>query len=469
MYKQTIMIVAFGVALINVSPQPAGAANGVPRPDHVVVVIEENHSYGEIIGSPSAPYINSLAQQGALFTQSFAIGHPSEPNYLELFSGSNQGVTNDNCPFSFSTANLGAGVISAGLAFGGFSEDLPSVGYTGCTSANYARKHNPWVNFDTGANAVPSAANMPFAGYWPSANFANLPTVSIVVPNLINDMHDGTIAEGDSWLQNHIDPYLQWAEAHNSLLILTFDEDDGSASNQIATIFAGPMVAAGQYSEAINHYNVLRTIEDMYGLAYAGASATATPVTDCWTASVPSAPANLTATPGNSQVTLSWSASGGAVSYNVYRGTFANGEDPVPISSGSPATGYTDSSVTNGTTYYYEVTAVNLNGESARSNEASATPNTLPAAPSNLTATAVSKSRINLTWTNNDSSATSVRIERSTNGTHFALTATVGGVASGYSDTGLVKNKKYYYRVRAVNSAGASDYSNVASATTLKH
>src|SRR6266705_282955 len=95
-----------------------------------------------------------------------------------------------------------------------------------------------------------------------------------------------------------------------------------------------------------------------------GASATATPVTDCWTASVPSAPANLTATPGNSQVTLSWSASGGAVSYSVYRGTFANGEDPVPISSGTPATGYTDSSVTNGTTYYYKVTAVNLNGES---------------------------------------------------------------------------------------------------------
>jgi len=184
---------------------------------------------------------------------------------------------------------------------------------------------------------------------------------------------------------------------------------------------------------------------------------------------VPSAPANLTATPGNSQVTLSWSASSGAVSYSVYRGTFADGEDPVPISSGSPATGYTDSSVTNGTTYYYKVTAVNLNGESARSNEASATPNTLPTAPNNLTATAVSKSRIDLTWTNNDSSATSVSIERSTNGTHFAQTATVGGAASSYSDTGLVKNKKYYYRVRAVNSAGASDYSNVASATTLKH
>ena len=85
----------------------APGANGVPRPDHVVIVIEENHSYSEIIGSSAAPYINSLAAQGALFTQSYATTHPSQPNYLHLFSGSNQGVTNDSCPHSFSTANLG--------------------------------------------------------------------------------------------------------------------------------------------------------------------------------------------------------------------------------------------------------------------------------------------------------------------------------------------------------------------------
>ena len=69
----------------------APGANGVPRPDHVVIVIEENHSYSEIIGSSAAPYINSLAAQGALFTQSHATTHPSQPNYLHLFSGSNQG------------------------------------------------------------------------------------------------------------------------------------------------------------------------------------------------------------------------------------------------------------------------------------------------------------------------------------------------------------------------------------------
>src|SRR4029079_16416268 len=101
-----------------------------------------------------------------------------------------------------------------------------------CTSGSYARKHNPWVNFNTGANAVPATANKPFLGYFPTsdAGFAALPTVSIVVPNLITDMHDGSIAQGDAWFQNNLAAYVTWVKAHNSLLIFTFDEDDSSAS-----------------------------------------------------------------------------------------------------------------------------------------------------------------------------------------------------------------------------------------------
>ena len=112
----------------------APVANGVPRPDHVVIVIEENHSYSEIIGSSAAPYINSLAAQGALFTQSYAITHPSQPNYLDIFSGFNQGVTDDSCPHYFSTDNLGLYLLNASLTFAGYSEGLPSVGSTVCTS-----------------------------------------------------------------------------------------------------------------------------------------------------------------------------------------------------------------------------------------------------------------------------------------------------------------------------------------------
>src|ERR1051325_9167474 len=108
-----------------------------PKPDHVVIVIEEHHSYSQIIGSASAPYINSLASQGALFTQSFAVTHPSQPNYLHLFSGSAQGTTDDTCPppgSPYATANLGGELIAKGLTFGGYSEDLPGTGSTACSS-----------------------------------------------------------------------------------------------------------------------------------------------------------------------------------------------------------------------------------------------------------------------------------------------------------------------------------------------
>ncbi|HEV7674023.1 MAG TPA: alkaline phosphatase family protein, partial [Candidatus Angelobacter sp.] len=134
---------------------------GIAPPDHVVIVIEENHSFASIIGSSSAPYINSLAQQGALFTQSFGVEHPSQPNYLDLFSGSNQGITDDTCPHTFSTENLASELAAAGQTFTGFSEDLPSAGSTVCTSGGYARKHAPWVNFTN----VPTTSNQPFTSF----------------------------------------------------------------------------------------------------------------------------------------------------------------------------------------------------------------------------------------------------------------------------------------------------------------
>ena len=248
----------------------------LPLPAHVVVVIEENHGYSEIIGSSQAPYINTLASEGALFTNSHAIAHPSQPNYLALFSGSTQGITDDSCPHTFSAANLGSELIAAKKTFTGYSEGLPSTGSTVCTSGEYARKHAPWVDFSN----VPSADNKPFSSF--PTTFTNLPTISIVVPNLLDDMHDGTIQQADSWLQTHLLAYVTWAKTHNSLLIITWDEDEGTTGNQIATIFVGPMVKPGKYSENINHYNVLRTLEAIYGLPYAGKSASVTTITDVW-------------------------------------------------------------------------------------------------------------------------------------------------------------------------------------------
>jgi len=289
-------------ALVATAAATAAYSATIPIPNHVIVIVEENHSYSEIYGSSSAPYINSLANSGALFTNSFAIEHPSEPNYLDLFSGSNQGVTDDSCPHSFTDANLGAQLLAVNLGFAGYSEDLPSIGATDCTFLAYARKHAPWVNWQgTGTNLIPPADNLPFANF--PTNYTTLPTVSFVIPNLNDDMHDGTIAQGDTWLKNNLDAYIQWAKTNNSLLIVTFDEDDSTQNNQVLTFFCGPMVKTGTYPELINHYNVLRTLEDMFGLPYAGNAATATPITDCWVTgpdfSISDSPNSQTVTQGS--------------------------------------------------------------------------------------------------------------------------------------------------------------------------
>jgi hypothetical protein len=253
------------------------AGTTVPRPEHVVVVIEENHSYGQIIGDTAdAPYLNTLAHEGASFTHSFAITHPSEPNYLALFSGSTHGVTDDSCPHSYPGPDLGSELAAAGLGFAGYSEGLPATGFTGCTSGLYARKHNPWVDFTD----VPASANQPFTAF--PSDYARLPTVSFVVPDLNDDMHNGTVQQGDTWLRQNLGGYAAWARTHDSLLVVTWDEDDNSAANQIPTIVVGQDVRPGRYAETLDHYRLLRTLEDAYHLAHAGDAAAVTPVTDAF-------------------------------------------------------------------------------------------------------------------------------------------------------------------------------------------
>ena len=253
-------------------------AAALPSPAHVVVVVEENRSAADIIGNRSAPYIDSLATDGALMTQSFAITHPSEPNYLALFAGDTFGLASDACPLAGSARNLGSELLAGGLTFTGYSEDLPSVGSTTCGSGKYARKHAPWVNF---AN-VPPTDSVPFSSFPPSSDYTSLPTVAFVIPNLENDMHDGSVAQGDAWLSNNLSSYATWAKANNSLLVVTFDEDDNGENNQISTIFYGANVKPGAYGEPVTHYNVLSTLEQMYGLNTTGNAATVPPITDIW-------------------------------------------------------------------------------------------------------------------------------------------------------------------------------------------
>jgi acid phosphatase len=254
---------------------PAGS---LPRPAHVLIVVLENHAFDQIVASSDAPFLNSLVGRGALLTNSFAITHPSQPNYLALFSGSTQGVSDDSCPQTFSAPNLGRSLLDAGFTFTGYSEDLPAVGYQGCSAGQYARKHNPWSDFSN----LPPSVNEPLSAF--PADFAQLPTVSFLIPNEAHDMHSGTVAAADTWLSRQLGPYADWAAAHNSLLILTTDEDDYSASNHIATLLVGAHLRSGRYPQRIDHYGLLHTIEAMYGLPLLGHSAGSALITDVWNA-----------------------------------------------------------------------------------------------------------------------------------------------------------------------------------------
>ena len=287
-------------------PWPAS----LPVYDHIVIVVEENKNYEDIISSPLAPYINGvLKAEGASFTRIFGEEHNSQGNYFWMFSGSNQTIgfmdrvpNESNHPgYPFSGSNLGCQLIKKGRSFKGYSEGLPAIGFSGDASPDhsYARKHVPWISFSNVPNGttIQTSSNLRFDDFpTDRSQFKTLPTVSFVIPNLKHDMHDGRQAEsvpkGDQWLKRNLDAYYQWAKTNNSLLIVTFDENDNKQQyrgltnpfvasqdefrldlqNRIATIFAGAHIKPGDYDEGagITHVNVLRTIESMYGLPKSG-------------------------------------------------------------------------------------------------------------------------------------------------------------------------------------------------------
>ena len=315
------------IALVSCTASLAAAADSVSWPstlpvyDHIVIVVEENKDFEQILGGRfDAPYISKLAAEGATFERMFAEEHFSQGNYFWLFSGSNQNVgfldqvpSKANHPdHPFKASNFGDQLIRKGLSFKGYSESLPNIGSTvdidppNCRADQciYARKHVPWISFANVPNGttVATSSNLRFVDF--PTDYTTLPTVAFVIPDLNHDMHNGkpdqSIPAGDRWLQQNLDGYYQWAKTHNSLLIVTFDENDDQSGyygltnpligpnprysprhnrllrdiqNRIVTIFAGAHIKPGWYAEGkgITHVNILRTIEAMYGLPKSGA------------------------------------------------------------------------------------------------------------------------------------------------------------------------------------------------------
>ncbi len=283
-------ILAFALIASAVHAQP------LPRPDHIVIVIDENKSFSDVIGSTHAPFLNALAKRGALLTNFTAAHHPSQPNYIDFFAGSPLGVCDDRCiQAPFTANNLGAALLATpGRSFAGYAEDLPAKPL--CDLNGFAKRHCPWMSFSN----VPASATQDLSKF--PRDFRKLPTVSIVIPNVIHDMHDGKViatevATGDRWLRSKLDAYASWAETHNSLLIVTWDEDSDEKyriqcpavvttsppANRIPTIIAGQHVKRGSRSAvAYSHHDLLRTILDMYGIAPFAGAASAKDISDVW-------------------------------------------------------------------------------------------------------------------------------------------------------------------------------------------
>jgi hypothetical protein len=262
----------------------------LPVPDHIVMVWGENMV--PVVGNSNSPYITSIANQGANLTNYYAITHPSQPNYIQVFSGGNQGVTNDTKPtVKFNAPNLAKNLIVKGKTYVQYCEGLPAVGSDIDVSGRYYRKHNPLANFvGTGANQVPTSLNQPFTAF--PTDYTKLPTVAFVVPDICGDGHDDCTAGGisvndrvkqyDTWIQNNLNAYKNWCINNNSILIISFDENDGSSGNKITCIIYGAHVKPGTYIQTTNHYSALRMIEEMYGLPLIGASSTAPKIDFCW-------------------------------------------------------------------------------------------------------------------------------------------------------------------------------------------
>ena len=267
------------------SRNPLNPGPGSARFGHVFVVTEENTDYASVIGSSAMPYLNQLAQQYGLATQYYANTHPSIGNYFMLATG--QIITNDD---SYSTVvtvdNVVRELVAAGKTWKSYAEDLPSVGYTGPSTGNYARKHNVFALLsDVASDATQRQNLVPFTQFATDLGNGTLPAFANIVPNLCNDAHDCSLATADGWLQTNIDPLLQSATfRQDGLLIIVFDESSGDDTNgggRVVWIAVGPKVKSGYQSVTpYQHQSTLRLILEGLGVTELPGAAASAPNMD---------------------------------------------------------------------------------------------------------------------------------------------------------------------------------------------
>ena len=276
-------LVALALALTIAIAGGARAQTKVPAFDHVVLIVFENKEESSIVGSREAPTFNAMAKRYARLTRYYAVTHPSLPNYLALVSGTTAGITTDCTDCTVSTRNLADTLEQTGRTWKAYAEGLPRNGFTGATSGRYAKKHVPLLYFRDVVD-TPRRLNrvVPLTQLRADLAAGDLPSFSLVVPDMCNSMHDCAVRTGDAWLRRRLPPLLALP---NSVVFVVFDEGATNlrGGGHVAALALGSAVRRGaRFTSITTHYGLLRTIEDAWGLPRLGRSAGAKPITSIW-------------------------------------------------------------------------------------------------------------------------------------------------------------------------------------------
>jgi phosphatidylinositol-3-phosphatase len=277
--QKFFIALAFAFALLCTAAQAQ-----VPSSNHVVVVLEENHSYSSVIGSGSMPYLNSLARQYTTATNYYANAHPSIGNYFMLTTGRTI-TNNDGYSGTVAADNIVRRIITAGKTWKSYAEGLPYTGYIHGDTGLYSKHHNPFAYFTDVVNSSNERQHLvSFNQFKNDLSNHQLPDFSFVVPNKCHDAHDCSLGTADSWLKSNIGPLLAtkpFQSGGDGILIVVFDEStdsDGThGGGHVALVVVGPKVKRGyRLTTFFQHQSALKTALKALGISsYPGASASA--------------------------------------------------------------------------------------------------------------------------------------------------------------------------------------------------
>jgi len=253
---------------------------------HVILIIEENRSYSSVY-PVGMPWLSQLGDKYGMATNYYSDQSGSLLDYLWLSSGSGEmvyGCSGGGCSHTIPSNNIFRQLNKAGMTWKVYAESLPYAVFMCSSSGNYVKRHNPAAWYSDIVNSKAEQKKMvPFSQFASNLAAKALPNYSIIIPNLQNDAHDGTMAQADQWLKQNITPLLNssyFAPGGNSVLFITFDNGNGDAQGQVFTGVIGPKVLRGiKDSVHYRHEHTLRTIMQLLGLTlFPGASANASPM-----------------------------------------------------------------------------------------------------------------------------------------------------------------------------------------------